>query len=465
MDNILSAYVLYLTLFNKKLFDNTEQIIATLPKDAFGVFTTIRRHQTILQWPNDIHGCIGYWGDSRNIIPKKVLFNKLLSVSYDAMWSDTRRTYFSPIESDPESFIELDFMMKPIYSIDKKTGLIIELNIAFENDTYGIIIQSTTNDSHKATFLPKVFNDIKWLDILSLIKQKAHITTDDFVVRAYKIKQIKTQLLTLLTNGVFTYINIYKFCRLLIDNVKHDLQYPFIYAQRNNLFEWDEFDDVRNIAVLGDLIKYSVLYSTIFKKDEVEFIKSKIFVILNSLKVSSQALSFLGHIYELYPSLNKDPYCKKLLKDLIIAEEEFEKPEIIIGLSKAKCSVDIDINSFIKNIKVDDSIFKINWTIQVIYNINRPDILIPDILYIFEEAIKNVVINIKTYETNYIGVAFEATCFLYKLKKTKININYMFELFFELEKRKNNYGLYCFLDKSARIDITTHIMNGLFNLK
>ena len=105
------------------------------------------------------------------------------------------------------------------------------------------------------------------------------------------------------------------------------------------------------------------------------------------------------------------------MKDLIIAEEEFEKPEIIIGLSKTKCSIDINISSFIKNIKVDDSIFKINWTIQVIYNINRPDILIPDILYIFEEAIKNVVINIKTYETNYIGVAFEAMCFLYKLKR------------------------------------------------
>jgi hypothetical protein len=41
----------------------------------------------------------------------------------------------------------------------------------------------------------------------------------------------------------------------------------------------------------------------------------------------------------------------------------------------------------------------------------------------------------------------------------------MFELFFELEKRKtNNNALHTFLDKTARIDISGHINNGFAEL-
>jgi hypothetical protein len=41
----------------------------------------------------------------------------------------------------------------------------------------------------------------------------------------------------------------------------------------------------------------------------------------------------------------------------------------------------------------------------------------------------------------------------------------MFQLFFELEKRKTqNNALYTFLDKSARVDISGHVNNGLVEL-
>ena len=66
-------------------------------------------------------------------------------------------------------------------------------------------------------------------------------------------------------------------------------------------------------------------------------------------------------------------------------------------------------------------------------------------------------------------MAFEALCFVYKskfkhIKKSKLKeniLNKMFELLYELEKRKNCHYLYSFLDKTSRIDITGHVINGL----
>ena len=74
-------------------------------------------------------------------------------------------------------------------------------------------------------------------------------------------------------------------------------------------------------------------------------------------------------------------------------------------------------------------------------------------------------INIQNIETNYIAVSFEALCFVYRATNKKKILNKIFELFFELEKRKNCYNtLYTFLDKKARIDISTHVINGLIAL-
>ena len=91
------------------------------PENVFGVFTTIRRFHKLKSYPIDIHGCIGYWDNNFNILTKRDLFSNLLDVSYKSIWSDNRNQYFTPIETDPYSFFELDFMIKPLYKIDKKS--------------------------------------------------------------------------------------------------------------------------------------------------------------------------------------------------------------------------------------------------------------------------------------------------------------------------------------------------------
>jgi hypothetical protein len=134
----LLNFVMYYALFKKKLFDNKNAIIKYFPKNVFGIFSTIRRFNKLKTYPKDIHGCIGYWDTNFNTLNKQTLYNELLNVSHDSVWSDERRHYFPTLETDPNTVLELDFMMNPIYKINKTNGIIIKLNTPFTNKIYNI---------------------------------------------------------------------------------------------------------------------------------------------------------------------------------------------------------------------------------------------------------------------------------------------------------------------------------------
>ena len=95
------------------------------------------------------------------------------------------------------------------------------------------------------------------------------------------------------------------------------------------------------------------------------------------------------------------------------------------------------------------------------YTINPSE----EIIDILVNKIITITNNIFTYETNYLAVAFESLCFLQNFKSTEEISTLLFQLFYELEKRKvYDNILYGFLNKSARIDITTHVLNGFVQL-
>lgn len=460
-DNLVTL-VMYYSLFNKQLTDNKTDIIKFLPKKVFGIFSTIRRARKIKSYPVDVHGCIGYWDTNFNTLNKIILYNNTLKVAHDSVWKDNRNRYFPPIETEPETTLELDFMLNPIYSINKTSGIITKLNKKFTNKNFGIIIQ-TTDKSQKATYLPNVFPDISWKNIVTSLKNKANITSDDFELFAYKITQIKSKFINILTGEFFSYTCIFNFSRLLIDNMKLNLNFPFIYSCKNNMLEWNSSDDVRNISTLSEILKYINLYPDIATKTEFTSIKKKIFYILQNInQYSSQSLSFLGYIYKLF-NINNEHFCKKLLQTLPFAESEFEKPEIIIGLNHAGCHLKEHLLGSL-TYNSNDTIFKMNWIIQSIISFNKKPS--NKLIFILEKKIDDILKNKKNIETNYIAVAFEALCFIYaRHMKMKI-LNQMFELLFELEKRKSCYNvLYAFLDKTSRVDITGHIINGLFELR
>jgi len=444
---------MYYALFHKHLITDEMNIVDFLPKNAFGVFSTVRRARKIKSYPIDIHGCIGYWDAHFNTLNKTLLYNNVLRVAYDSVWTDTRNRYFTPIETDSETVIEVDFMLNPIYNINKN-GVIIELNTLFTNKSFGIIIQ-TVDKTQKATYLPNVFPIISWKNMIISLKQKAGITTNDYEIFAYKINQIKSKIINILTGDFFRYIRVLKFSRLLIDNMKSNLKFPFIYSRKNDILYWKSTEDVINSSTLGRVFEYINLYPDIATKTEFKNIKQKIINVLQDMDhYSSHSLSFFGYIYQLF-NINKEPFCKKLLKDLPFAENDFERPRIIIGLNKAHCYC--NEKEYLPTYNSTDSIFKMNQTIQVIISFNKN----PSnrLIFILENKIDDIIINIKKIETNYIAVAFEALCFIYVILRKRTLLNKMFGLFFELEKRNNGY------DDTSVVDITGHIINGLVELR
>lgn len=460
---LLSLVVMYYSLFGVELMNNNKKILGSFPKKVFGIFTTIRRHHTLENYPKDVHGCIGYWDNNFNNLQRSVIYDHLLRVSHDSMWKDKRREYFKPIETEPQSILEIDFMLNPIYEIDKNTGIIVKLNKVFNNKHFGIIIQT---NNKRATYLPNVFLNIHWKELLESIKEKAGIMSesDNFQLFAYKIHQIKSSYIEILTNGLFTHLTIMYFSRFLILNRDLNAPYLFPYSCKNNKLIWNHEEQVRNISMLGMIYKYTQIFSNLAYKYEINQIKRKISTILKNLdRYSPQSLSFLGFIYQLH-NIENTHFCDKLISRLKNRhiDQEFELPEIIIGLNNAGCKIK---KSFA--FTSEDSIFKINWIIQaVISNNQKPSYAL---IRLLEEKITNILLKKQTTETNFLAVAFEALCFVYKskfkhIKKSKLKeniLNKMFELLYELEKRKNCHYLYSFLDKTSRIDITGHVINGL----
>jgi len=464
-NNQLLIFIMYYSLFKKKIIDDENIIMKLFPENVFGIFSTIRRFHKLKSYPIDIHGCIGYWDNNFNILTKRDLYTNLLDVSYKSVWSDNRNQYFTAIETDPYSFFELDFMIKPLYKIDKTSGIISDINKPFNNNDFGIIIQSY-DKTMKATYLPGVFPNITWKSLIVSIKNKATIVSDNFEVFAYKIKQLKSQFINILISDFFIYTCIHNYVRFLINNMNINLKYPFIYLCKNNKLEWNDNDDVRNIATLSDILKYISLYPNVANKTEIKKIEKKASFIYNHLDdYNSQALSFLGIIVEQQNKVNiKKVFCEKLINDLPFVETDFARPEIIIGLKKANCIFkNNEILPFL-SYNLNDSIFKMNWIIQAIVTFHKkPSQLLINIV---EKKIKDTILSQKNrMETNYIAVAFESLCFAYYSTGKSFLLNLLFELFFELELRKNCYNVfYSFLDNNARVDITGHVNNGLLLL-
>jgi AMMECR1 domain-containing protein len=473
-DDSFITFVMYHALFGKKLFENEteEKMFETyIPENVFGVFSTIRRGEPIPREPIDIHGCIGYWEKNFNTMTKHDVYLNMLQVSYDSLWSDNRRESFPPIETDPESLLELDFMMNPIYPIDKQTGRITISTfkkVTFSNNVYGIIIQSK-DKKQKATYLPNVFKNISWDEIIFSIKQKAHIAFEDYDVYAYKIKQVKARFIDMLTRESFCFISIYHFSRLLLENMDTSLRFPFVYLFTNGRLERNTEDDVRNISTLSDVYKYIHLFPILRKKYRLQsdFLQKKVLEIMkNTRSFSSQSLSFLGYLYS--NSSKKNPFkklfCEKLTRDFSSADKEFAQPQIIIGLNEAGCHVPLDGFPY-NTLNSKDSLFKINWVIQAMVSLDeklpRAWLMQLDIVKKIELLLRN-----PETETNYLAVAFEMMCFVYASTNDTYWWKPLFALFYELEKRKTCHNiLYAFLNETARIDITGHILNGFIEMR
>jgi hypothetical protein len=173
---------------------------------------------------------------------------------------------------------------------------------------------------------------------------------------------------------------------------------------------------------------------------------------MNSL--SPQALSFAGHLVK-----QKEAYCRRLQDALPGADPEFERGELLLGLRAAGCPPNTDVQRVVAalDLHAGDSIFQMNWTIQAMVAWKKPlsaahrDLL----LSVTEEGLQD------STETNQLAVAWEALCAMYSVMNTdKALKGMLFAYFFWLERRRTAEGLYAFLNGSARVDITDHVLRG-----
>ena len=134
---------------NKDIISSVEKLV---PKRCFGVFVSVHRseQQKLTTYPEDIHGCIGDWDNNYNELSGREIISKMQYVSYKATWNDNRRNYFSkPIFEDAYAKYEVFFMLTPLLDINYHTGKIVDTNEIFDNNKYGLIVESQeSNQCH-----------------------------------------------------------------------------------------------------------------------------------------------------------------------------------------------------------------------------------------------------------------------------------------------------------------------------
>ena len=158
-------------------------------KEIFGVFTTITRGQKLNEWPDDIHGCLGYWTDDFSRMSNDMIIKKVRELSYDTATKDNRKNYFKrDLSDDSGSNVEISFMTLPIINVDERNGRMGDE--IFDNEKYGLIVEF---GGIRATYLPGVFKNMKWEDIKKSLLSKAGLNQQGKFY-SYKTSIIKTNL-------------------------------------------------------------------------------------------------------------------------------------------------------------------------------------------------------------------------------------------------------------------------------
>lgn len=187
---IFEKFMINYLLFNKKI-NNDNDIIKLLPINSFGFYVEIIRSNSLSEYPFNIHGCKGYVDKDFNTLLKIELYKKILEISFNAFNNDNRNKYFESILNDLDSMLIISFMLKPLYKINKN-GIIIELNILFNNNDFCIIIQDKKNKFNRDIFIPNILQNSSWNNMLEYIKFKVNIVDDEYELFAFKLLKIDT---------------------------------------------------------------------------------------------------------------------------------------------------------------------------------------------------------------------------------------------------------------------------------
>lgn len=491
-----------------------------IPRNVFGVFVTIRRSEKLSNYPEDIHGCIGYWSTDYSILTRKQIISHIMDVSHSALYNDKRREYFPPIEIDLGAIIEIDFMLQPLYNVHTKNG-ILENGEKFINSKYGLIVDATNGS--RATYLPHVFPDsIEWVKLKSSLISKAGIVSNTNTNKpvkflAYGIIQLKDNLIDVIGyDGYFiflckTFIDSFtKFTlKLNSDNIDKNTCIPYIIDENNASI--NKNDAVRNLSTIEVVINCIVKCNY----DNKEIINVCRQVIKYYIKKLVNSTDYLSHanLVSLICTWNRIIENEFTISNQIIyslkqripnAEEDFERGQIILAILEYMINNNFnnnEINIFIiyvyeiynkslssklKSLKVTlDNVFKMNWDSQVLYKLslyhnsvgnNKINIfallnkIALEYIKLFDTFNEKTISNL---ESNYLVVMVEGISNIlnvFELRKSEnkyVNKNNLetlkiikSKLLKILMKNRWSNGFINFKDGTARLDITGHLLNA-----
>jgi hypothetical protein len=483
-----------------------------VPSKCFGVFITIKRFLSKLtKYPRDIHGCIGYWTPKYTIMKRDDIMKKLIMVSKDAMNNDERRKYFNPIENDPLSIVEIDFMLLPTLLI--LNGLLPN-KTEFHNSQYGLIVQNDSNN--RATFLPKVMSDtISWNYISTELCKKANIIDESHIkYLGYKIKQLHITFFDILNSSRLEYVNflLNSFVNETVKHARVNKFIPYIISKnKNKSASINNSDTIRNLSVIETLISASNFINVILDNDIIKLLKENIKYLDQQIKndqhnqndVNFQEQALLSLYITWNKLIKKDEWdinyniILKLISNISNTERDFERGQTILTIIKYFDTLRNNIyDNFIsnvidlyeldyKNIKLSsitiNEVFKLNWDSNVLAAIykssaktfdtlqkRRLNTMIKQVITLYLKLFEKYNQSFETLETNYIVVIFQGIMSIMnsKIKMTNTIINQLkviiFTCFLVLMKRWNKGYLY-FIEGNARIDITGHFIDALSN--
>lgn len=424
--------------------EDTKKIIK-IQAQTFGFFITIHRSQSLSKWPEDIHGCIGYWEDKR--MSKAAIIDKIPEIAHSSFFTDSRSQYHSiPLLEDPDATIEISFMQLPLTPIlgNRKT---------FDNEKYGLIVDS---DQGRATYLPKVFHTKNWAEISASLLQKAQIKKGKFF--QYETSVIEGKLRTIFEREYLEWI-AHEY--IIFMELNYESFVP--YMVESGQIITNKTENVRNCATLSELLDFQVskkleakirrdIKYYVAKCNNQNMTQANAFLIIAMAKIGGNFTQTLSDI------------CDELYKKLDSMEQKFQLGETLIGLYKV-CPRIKELahwqNVMQKRLEglsnVIDNIFEYNWQAKFLFEI-RKDIPAKN----HAEELLTRLIGLKItddMETNYLAVYFEGIMSLWGILGGDILKNILPVWIFLLRRWKN--GLFYFKNTTARIDITGHVISGL----
>ena len=416
-----------------------------IPPQTFGFFITIHRSHPLSKWPEDIHGCIGYWENER--MSKEAIIGKIPGISQNSFFTDSRATYHPiPLTEDPDAIIEISFMQLPLTPIlgNRKT---------FDNEKYGLIVDSNEG---RATYLPKVFKTKNWAEISASLLQKARVKKGKFF--QYETSIIEGKLRTIFHKE---YLDWIKQEYLIFMEINYEDFVPFMVEFGK--ISIDKTENVRNCATLCELLDLPISKNLEVKiRRDIKYYANKsknhnmqqanAFLIIGMAKIGGKVTQTLSDI------------CDDLYKKLDGMHPQFQLGETLIGLYKV-CPRIKELAHWQKWMEkrleeLDeqiDNIFEYNWQAKFLFEI-RKDIPAKEHA---EELLKRL-IGLKitdNMETNYLAVYFEAMMSLWGILGRDMLANILPVWIFLLRRWKG--GLFYFKNGNARIDITGHVISGL----